>query len=114
MTDSAATQSDRRRREFTAEVGKLRVEETRGPRDRVVQVLGLVLAITGLAVGLLCYARATGFSDVRDQLQTMILALVGLGLVVIGTGLYVASTITRFLRLWLLRLVYEQRERAQD
>jgi hypothetical protein len=57
----------------------------------VVQNLGLVLAIGGLAVALLCYSQATGFIDVRDQIQTMILALMGVGIVVLGTGLYVAE-----------------------
>lgn len=111
MTDTAVTLSEENRRQFTAEIEKLRVAKVSGPRDQLVLVLGLVLAVVGLAVALLCYTRATGFDDVRDQIQTMILALVGVGLVVLGTGLYVASALTRFLRLWLLRIVYEQADR---
>ena len=96
---------------FTAELDKLDAARTTGPRDRLVAVLGVVLAVVGLGVTLLCYSQAAGFSDLRDQVQTGILALLGLGLVVLGTGLYAVSALTRFLRLWLLRLVYEQRDR---
>ncbi|WP_285223431.1 hypothetical protein [Frankia nepalensis] len=34
----------------------------------------------------------------------------GLGLVVLGSVLFAASTLTRFPRLWLLRLIYEQHD----
>ena len=110
-TQPGLTLSDSGAKDFGAEIEKLRVARTSGPRDRAILVLGLVLAVVGLAVALLCYSRATGFNDLRDQIQAMILALVGLGMVVLGTGLYVASALTRFLRLWMLRLVYEHRER---
>ena len=107
-----ATMSDRGREEFAEEVSRLKVAKTPGPRDRLLTTLGLVLAAVGIVVTVLCYTQATGFDDMRDQLQTLILALTGVGLTVLGAALYVAAAITRFLRLWMLRLVYEQRDRA--
>jgi hypothetical protein len=104
--------SEPARREYTAELDKLDVAKTSGPRDRAVSVLGIVLAVVGLAVTVLCYSQAVGFDDLRDQVQVGILALFGVGLVVLGTGLYATTALTRFLRLWLLRLVHEQRDRA--
>ena len=106
------TLSEERRQEFATDIEKLHIAKTSGPRDRVVLVLGLVLAIVGLAVALLCYTQATGFNDIRDQTEMMILALFALGMVVLGTGLYCVKSLTRFLRLWLLRLIYEQREES--
>ena len=38
------------------------------------------------------------------------MALFGLGLVIFGSVLYLRNSMTRFLRLWLLRLIYEQRD----
>ncbi|MBL7495069.1 hypothetical protein I6A84_30610 [Frankia sp. CNm7] len=106
------TLSEPSRQAFTAELDKLKAGPSGGPRDRTVQVLGLVVAIIGLVVTLICYSQATAFDDLRDQIQIGILGLFGLGLVVLGSVLYAASTITRFLRLWLLRLIYEQRDRG--
>jgi hypothetical protein len=107
---SAATMPEKTQQRFGAELDKLQASSTSGPRDRVVQIIGLVLAVAGAAVSLLCYAQAAGFDDLRDQVQVSILAIFGLGLVVLGTGLYVANALTRFLRLWMLRLIYEQRD----
>jgi uncharacterized membrane protein YidH (DUF202 family) len=110
---AALPMSAKGQEEFAAELDKAHVaKQSSGPRDKAIQVLGLVLAIAGIAVAVLCYTQATGFSDLRDQVQVGILAIAGLGMVVLGTGLYVASALSRFLRLWLLRLVYEQRERG--
>jgi hypothetical protein len=98
---------------FDAEILQLRASNNSGPTDRRVAVLGIVLAVVGLATIVVCYSQATGFDDQRDQLESLILAMFGVGLVIFGSALYLRNSLTRFLRFWLLRLIYEQRDTAQ-
>ncbi len=81
-----------------------------GPSDRRVASLGMIVAIIGLVVIVVMYSQATGQGDQRDQMESLIMALFGLGLVIFGSVLYLRNSMTRFLRLWLLRLIYEQRD----
>jgi len=101
-------------RDLGAELSRLRASNNSGPMDRGVSVLGMLLGIVGLAVILVCFAQSRGYSDIRNQMDALILSLFGLGLVIIGSVLYIRSSMTRFLRYWLLRMVYEQRDLARQ
>ena len=113
MNDSDRTLMDEpTRADFAAEVAKLRSTSAGGPLDKAVAGLGLGAVAVGLVTGLVAYSQATGFDDVRDQLESLILAVFGLGLVAFGSVLYLRNSVTRFLRFWLLRVIYEQRDLA--
>jgi hypothetical protein len=100
-------------RDLGAELGKLRATNNSGPMDSKVSVLGLLLAVAGLIVILVNFLQSRNYSDLRDQMDALILSLFGLGLVIVGATLYIRSSMTRFLRYWLLRMVYEQRDLAR-
>jgi hypothetical protein len=108
-TMAGATQRD-----FGAELGKLRASNNSGPMDRSVSVLGLLLAIVGLIVILVSFMQSRGYSSILDQMDALILSLFGIGLIIVGSALYIRSAMTRFLRYWLLRMVYEQRDLARQ
>ena len=101
-------------RDFGAELGKLRASNNSGPMDRSVSVLGVLLAIVGLVVILVSFMQSRGYSSILNQMDALILSLFGLGLIIVGATLYIRSAMTRFLRYWLLRMVYEQRDLARQ
>jgi hypothetical protein len=108
-TMTGATQKD-----LGTELGKLRASNNSGPMDRSVSVLGVLLAIVGLVVILICFMQSRAYSNILDQMDALILSLFGIGLVIVGSTLYIRSAMTRFLRYWLLRMVYEQRDLARQ
>jgi hypothetical protein len=106
---SSATQKD-----LSAELTKLRATNNSGRMDRSMSVLGVLLGIVGLGIILLCFVQSGGYSDIRNQMDALILSLFGLSLSIVGSALYIRSSMTRFLRYWLLRMVYEQRDLARQ
>ena len=114
MNDSDRSLMDEPARDdFAAEIGRLRATSAGGPLDKAVAGVGLGAVAVGLVTGLVAYSQATGFDDVRDQMESLILAVFGIGLVLFGSVLYLRNSVTRFLRFWLLRVIYEQRDLAQ-
>ena len=110
--DDQTVMGESARADFAAEVQRLRSTSAGGPLDRAVAGAGLGAVAVGLVTCLVAYSQATGFDDVRDQMESLILAVFGAGLVVFGSVLYLRNSVTRFLRFWLLRVVYEQRDLA--
>jgi hypothetical protein len=107
------TMTDATQRDLGTELGKLRASNNSGPMDSKVSVLGVLLAIVGLVIILISFLQSRNYSDIRDQMDSLILSLFGIGLVIVGSTLYIRSSMTRFLRYWLLRMVYEQRDLAR-
>jgi hypothetical protein len=112
-TTAQNTMSGASQRDLGTELTKLRASNNSGPMDSKVSVLGVLLAIAGLVIILVNFLQSRNFSDFRDQMDALILSLFGLGLVIVGAMLYIRSSMTRFLRYWLLRMVYEQRDLAR-
>jgi hypothetical protein len=108
-----AVMSESARADFAAEIQRVRSTSTGGPLDRAFAGLGLGAVAVGLITCLVAYSQATGFDDVRDQMESLILAIFGAGLVAFGSVLYLRNSVTRFLRFWLLRVIYEQRDLAE-
>jgi hypothetical protein len=100
------------RADFAAEIERLRSTGAGGPLDKPIAAAGIAAALVGFVTCLVAYDQAVGFDDVRDQMESLILAVFGVGLVVFGSVLYLRSSVTRFLRFWLLRVIYEQRDLA--
>ncbi len=104
--------SDHTRAAFDAEIGRLRASNNSGTLDKAMAVVGVLLAIVGIVTALVAYAQSTGFDDQRDQTESLILAAFGIALTVFGSALYLRNSVTRFMRYWLLRVIYEQRDIA--
>lgn len=102
--------TDNRIDQFKADVAELKVKTNRGRRDSALQSLGLVLMIVGVVVAFIVYQSSTNESDPRNIQSEIILAITMLALSVIGAALFIFASLARFLRLWLLRQVYEGQE----
>lgn len=97
---------------FRAELEKLRANSGPGPRDKAIGVFGIALVVIGLVVILVAYNQATSMGDVRDQLEMVVLSALGVALAVVGGVVYAVMSAQRFMRFWLLRVIYEQRDLA--
>lgn len=64
-----------------------------------------MLALLGLVLSQLT-------TNSLNQMTDVSLAIAGLTLAVVGTGLFVQHSLTRFLRFWLLRMIFEQQSRG--
>ena len=102
--------TDNRIDQFKADVADLKVRTNRGRRDSALQGVGVVLMIAGVVVAFIVYQSSTNEGDARNIQSQIILAITMLALSVIGAALFIFASLARFLRLWLLRQVYEGQE----
>ncbi|MFI0406839.1 hypothetical protein [Actinomadura sp. 3N508] len=102
------------RERFEAELARLKISNNSGPLDGRFATVGLVGAVAGLVVILVCFVKTQSQSDIRDQMEMLVLALFGVGLGVLGSVVYARNSMTRFMRYWLLRVIYEQRHPVHE
>jgi hypothetical protein len=108
--DTTAQTAAGRREQFEEEIAAVRIRTGKAEAEQRWTVVGLVGMILGSAIALICYFASQGMSDSRDIFSTMILAVFGLTLVLLGGALFLRYSLARFLRFWLLRLIYEQQD----
>ncbi|MGN6692886.1 MAG: hypothetical protein ACTHN0_01810 [Aquihabitans sp.] len=101
-----------RRQQFEADIAQVRVKTGGAAGEPRLIALGVVLMVVGAAVALIAFIASGSQSDTRDVLSTIILAVLGLTVSVIGAAVFLRYSLGRFLRFWLLRLVYEQQDRT--
>ena len=111
MTDTTTAASAREAR-FSEELEAIGHRTSRGDR-RLVLVSAGAMAL-GILLAVVAYATSTSQSDTRDVISSGILAMVGLGLVIGGAAVFVRSSLTEFLRFWMLRLLLEQQRGKDD
>lgn len=92
---------------FRRDIADLKLRTGRERRERIAQGIGAAMMIVGVVVGLVTYQASLNQDDVRDVQSSTILAVVMLAVAVVGAALFLTFTLTRFLRLWLLRQLYE-------
>ena len=111
-TAGGAGLSAGRRAEFEKEVGELKVRTSVNQTDQRNGKIGLGLAVAGVILTVVSYFASTGATDARDQNDFIILATTGLAVAVVGAIVWLRFSLGQLLRLWLVRLVYEQRDAA--
>jgi hypothetical protein len=110
MTDGSV--ASERLREFQTEVNQLRVTGGRANPEKNGLILGIVAWAAAVVLELIAYFTSHGTDSALEQRDMIILALFGVVLAVIGTGLVVRFALTRYFRYWLVRLIYEDREQT--
>ena len=102
-----------RLQQFQAEVDQLKVTGGRANPERNGRILGGVLMAVGLILGIYAYfGLSHSTSNPLQQGDATVVGLLGVGFTIVGTGLFVVFTLTRYFRYWLVRLIYEQRDLA--
>ena len=124
---SEAAESSPRLAEFQEEVDKLGVTGGKANPERKLVRFGVFLVIAGIVLEIVALILSlntssipegvsaaeqisAGLSSSRDQGHALIIALCGLGAILAGGIFYIANSLSRFLRYWLVRLIYEIRE----
>ncbi len=108
MTD---TVSNQRVDEFRAEIAGLKIKDPSASRDAQRLRLGGLLMLAGPVLGLVAFFMSHGSTDPLAQRDAIVLGLLGVGLAVVGSALFVRYSLAQFMRFWLARLLYERSKR---
>jgi hypothetical protein len=109
MTEGAAPTSARMD-EFERQIAGLRVRGQGGALEGRLLVAGIVLALLGLVMVGVAWFRASDTTVQHEQIDYLISGgLGGVGVTLIGAAIYLRYSLTRYFRLWLVRLLVEQR-----
>lgn len=116
MDEQKTTQgmAPERREQFEADIAKVRVKTGGAAGEPRLIALGIVLMVVGIAIALIAFGTSGSQSDSRDVLSLVILAVAGLAITVTGMAVFLRYSLGRFLRFWLLRLIYEQQGQDAD
>jgi hypothetical protein len=102
-------QSEQRVEQFKEEVAGLNVGGPSMASERSMLVIGVVLVVIGIALVFGGWWGASGEGTVAAQFPYLLSGgVLGLALVIAGSVLFARYSMARFLRFWLIRLVYEQ------
>jgi hypothetical protein len=114
-TEASKTATDRTE-QFKTEISEMRLKTGRANAERLLQTLGVVLMVAGIALAFGAYKASLNVTttpntnvDVLNSNSYTPLAIAGLAMSVVGGFLFLRYSLARFLRFWLLRQVYEQR-----
>ena len=98
--------------QFQDEISKLKLKGGGANPERTGANWGIGLAIVGVIVVVISFLSAKGAST-ATQLTSEIAAVIGLLVGLIGIALWLRNSLTRYLRYWLIRLIYEEREQTE-
>jgi hypothetical protein len=99
-----------RREQFEEEIAAVRIRTSKAEAEHRFALIGLIALVAGVVIALMAYIASGGQSDTRDVISSVILALVGVSVSILGAALFLRYSLARFLRFWLLRLIYEQQD----
>jgi len=114
-TDASAatgTMSSERLARFEQEVAGLKVGVGGSNPERVGTYLGIAAGVIGLVIAIVGYSQAQNATHTEFIFRYQILTGIGLAIALIGAVVWIRNSITRYMRWWLVRLVYEQREQT--
>lgn len=97
-----------RRQQFEADIAKVRVKTGASANESRLVALGVALMSAGVIVAVVAFAISGTQADTRDVISSLILAVAGVAVSVVGAAIFLRHSFARFLRFWLLRLMYEQ------
>lgn len=90
-------------------VDELHVPEPSADAEGMLLKLGIALPVIGVILIIVAYWNASGSKYVADQVPMLISGgILGIGLAIIGVGLFIRFSLARLLRFWLARMVVEQ------
>ena len=100
--------------QFKTDVNDMKLKAGSAGRDRVFQTLGFLLMIAGIVIALLSWVSARNQAADIEVMTLVCLAAAGLGMVVAGAAIFLRYSLAAFLRMWLLRQLYEGQQNTQS
>ena len=95
---------------FRGQVAELKIPAQTPTRDRSLARFGLLLALVGVALGIVGYFMSHGTDSSLSQNDALVIAVLGVSCSVTGGAIFLRYSLSQFLRLWLIRLIQEQRD----
>jgi hypothetical protein len=111
-TGGDAVMSSARLAQFQDEVARLKLKGGGANPERNGANLGIGLGVVGVIIVVISWLSAKGAST-ATQLTSEIAAVIGLLVGLVGVALWVRNSLTSYLRYWLIRLIYEDREQTE-
>lgn len=94
--------------QFRKEIAGMRIRTPEAENERWLLIGGVVAMAVGVGLIAAGWYGASGTTIIVDALSYLISGgLLGLGSIVIGAALFVRYSTTRYLRYWLVRMIYE-------
>jgi hypothetical protein len=106
--------TEQRRDQFKTEVEQVKLKGEGPATDGRVRIAGVVLMVVGVIGAFLAYNVSLSQDDLRDIGSSQTLALAFVALTVVGAALYLAASVARVLRLWLLRQLMDGQAQADQ
>jgi hypothetical protein len=106
--------TEQRRDQFKAEVEQVKVKGDSAASDGRTRAIGLLLMVVGVVGAFLAYNVSLSQSDLRDTGSSQVLASAFVALTVVGAAVYLAASVARVLRLWLLRQLMDGQAQADQ
>jgi hypothetical protein len=100
--------------QFQEEVGKLKVSGGGANPERLGSQWGIGLTILGFVIAVISYISARQDTQFEFIQRDTIAAMIGIAISIVGIAIWVRNSLTRYLRYWIIRLVYEQREQTEQ
>ncbi len=96
--------------QFRQDVAALDLKTPADDKERVYLLASIGCMVAGVVAILGAYWGVSGTAIVAQQLPYLISGGgIGLALVIVGAALFVRFSLSRYLRFWLIREIYEQR-----
>jgi len=106
VENSQATRSE----VFREQIAEMKIPAPSAGRDRTLARVGFLLALVGIALGIVGYVVSDGTNNPLTQNDAVTLGLIGVTCAIVGSAVFLRYSLSQFLRLWLIRLIHEQRD----
>jgi hypothetical protein len=99
--------------QFAREIAAMNIRTPQAEQERWALVGGILCMVVGLACIIGGWWGASGTTVIVDAISYLISGgVLGLGLIIIGAALFVRYSSTRYMRYWLVRMIYEEQANA--
>jgi len=96
--------------EFAAEIESMKLKASGADGEKRLLVLGALALVAGLVLTVVGGVQVVGAEDLLNQGAFLATgAFLGIALIIAGAALFIRYSLARYLRFWLLRLVWESR-----
>ena len=101
-----------RLQQFQSDMEQLKVTGGKVNPERSWGIFGIVLMVAGAVITLVAWLATRGTIDALEIADYSAMAMFGLTVAIVGSVVFAVMSLRRYLRYWLIRLIYEQRDQT--
>jgi hypothetical protein len=96
---------------FKEEVRSLKIKDPNAGLDTLFLRVGIAAMVVGVVVSVISYFVSHGTNNSLEQNDALTIGMIGIAVTVLGGAVFLRYSFAAFMRFWLARLIFEQRER---